>query len=83
MPTDILEIAGCDVIPLFRPDVSRPDRVSTRRVRAHGETEWQWISEPAEDLTVTALKRDSSAQRLPARFARAREKCQEADQRGR
>src|SRR5262245_28627804 len=42
---DLAEIAGTDVLPLFRPDGAKPERVCIRRIRMHGETEWQWISE--------------------------------------
>ena len=51
---DLAEIAGTDVLPLFRPDGAKQERVCIRRIRAHGETEWQWISEPAEGLTISA-----------------------------
>jgi hypothetical protein len=46
--SDIVEIAGSDVIPLFRPDGARLERISIRRIRAQGETEWQWIDDPRE-----------------------------------
>jgi hypothetical protein len=49
---DLVEIAGTDVLPLFRPDGARLERVAIRRIRAHGETEWQWISEPAVFITA-------------------------------
>ena len=29
-------------------------RVSIRRVRSQGETEWQWIAEPSNGITITA-----------------------------
>ena len=51
---DLVEIAGTDVLPLFRPDGTRLDRVQIRRVRAPGETGWQFISEPADGLSVAA-----------------------------
>ena len=51
---DLAEIAGTDVLPLFRPDGAKLESVCIRRIRAHGETEWQWISEPAEGLTIVA-----------------------------
>jgi hypothetical protein len=53
--SDIVEIAGTDVIPLFRPDGARLESVSIRRIRAQGETEWQWITEPADGVEVSAL----------------------------
>ena len=51
---DLVEIAGTDVLPLFRPDGARLERVAIRRIRAHGETEWQWISEPRDGLMIAA-----------------------------
>ena len=52
--SDIVEIAGSDVLPLFRPDGARLERVSIRRVRSQRETEWQWIAEPSQGITITA-----------------------------
>ncbi len=54
MLSDVVEIAGSDVMPLFRSDGARLENVPIRRVRAHGEAEWQWISEPLEGITITA-----------------------------
>lgn len=54
MLSDIVEIAGSDVIPLFRPNGARLESVSVRRIRAHGETEWQWLVEPLDGITITA-----------------------------
>lgn len=54
MISDILEIAGSDVLPLFRPDGARMESVSIRRVRSLGETEWQWIAKPPKGITITA-----------------------------
>ena len=51
---DLAEIAGTDVLPLFRPDGAKLERVCIRRIRVHGDTEWQWISEPAEGLMIIA-----------------------------
>jgi hypothetical protein len=51
---DLVEIAGTDVLPLFRPDGTRLERVTIRRVRAPGQVDWQWISEPADGLTLAA-----------------------------
>ncbi len=39
--SDIVEIAGSDVLPLFRPDKARCESVAIRRVRPPSETEWQ------------------------------------------
>jgi hypothetical protein len=50
---DLVEVAGADVLPLFRPHGAKPEKVLLRRVRPHGESEWQWISEPYEGLVVT------------------------------
>ena len=49
---DLVEVAGTDVMPLFRPHGARPEKVLIRRVRPHGESEWQWISDPHEGLSV-------------------------------
>lgn len=54
MLSDIVEIAGSDVLPLFRPDGARMDSVAIRRTRAQGETEWQWITKPPKGITITA-----------------------------
>jgi hypothetical protein len=54
MICDLVNIAGTDVRPLFRPDGSHLDVVSIRRIRGPGESEWQWISEPADGIAVTA-----------------------------
>ena len=54
MLSDIVEIAGTDVLPLFRPDGARFESVSIRRVRSQGETEWQWIAKPPKGITITA-----------------------------
>jgi hypothetical protein len=54
MISDIVEIAGSDVLPLFRPDGARLESVSIRRVRGHGETKWQWITEPPDGIGITA-----------------------------
>lgn len=51
---DLVEVAGADVLPLFRPHGAKPETVLLRRVRPHGESEWQWISEPNEGLEVTS-----------------------------
>ena len=51
---DLVEVAGADVLPLFRSDGARPENINLRRLRAHGETEWHWISEPAAGITVNA-----------------------------
>jgi hypothetical protein len=51
---DLVEIAGTDVLPLFRPEGVRLEKVHIRRVRTQGDTEWQWISEPTEGITVGA-----------------------------
>jgi hypothetical protein len=51
---DLLEIAGTDVLPLFRSDATKVDTVQIRRVRPHGETEWLWISEPAFGIPIGA-----------------------------
>jgi len=55
MLSDIVEIAGTDVIPLFRLDGARLESVSIRRIRVQGETEWQWISEPVEGVDIAVL----------------------------
>jgi hypothetical protein len=52
--SDFVDVAGADVLPLFRPDEARPNKVSVRRVRELGESEWQWISEPVEGIAITA-----------------------------
>jgi hypothetical protein len=54
MLSDVVEIAGSDVLPLFRPDGARLENLLIRRVRVHGETEWQWISEPLEGVAISA-----------------------------
>lgn len=54
MLSDIVEIAGSDVMPLFRLNGARFESVAIKRLRAQGETEWQWIAEPAEGITITA-----------------------------
>jgi hypothetical protein len=54
MLSDIVEIAGSDVIPLFRPDSARVDSIVIKRIRSPRETEWQWIAEPPEGITITA-----------------------------
>lgn len=54
MLSGIMEIAGSDVIPLFRLNGARFDSVAIKRLRAQGETEWQWIAEPAEGIAITA-----------------------------
>lgn len=54
MLSDIVEIAGSDVLPLFRPDGARFERVSIRRVRSQGEAEWQWIAKPPKGIAITA-----------------------------
>ena len=74
---DLVEIAGTDVLPLFRPDGAKLERVCIRRIRAHGETEWQWISEPAEGLMIVApdvliTRAEVAALRAAARSARWR-----------
>jgi hypothetical protein len=51
---DLVEIAGTDILPLFRPEGAKLEKVSVRRIREHGGTDWQWISEPAEGITVAA-----------------------------
>ena len=52
--SDVLEIAGSDVIPLFRPDGARLESVAIRRIRSQGEMDWQWIAEPPEGITISA-----------------------------
>jgi hypothetical protein len=54
MLSDIVEIAGSDIIPLFRPDGARLDSVVIRRIRSQGEIEWHWIVEPSDGVTITA-----------------------------
>jgi hypothetical protein len=54
MLSDLVEIAGSDVLPLFRPDGARFESVSIRRVRSLGETEWQWIAKPPKGIAITA-----------------------------
>jgi hypothetical protein len=54
--SDIVEIAGSDVIPLFRLNGARLDSVAITRLRAQRETEWEWIAEPAEGITITATE---------------------------
>ena len=51
---DLVNVAGTDIRPLFRPDGARLDAVSVRRVREPSESEWQWISEPAGGIAITA-----------------------------
>ena len=51
---DLVEVAGADVLPLFRSDGAKFDAVNIRRVRAQGENEWQWISEPALGIKIGA-----------------------------
>src|SRR5579862_5887657 len=54
--SDFVTIAGTDVLPLFRSDGARLDKVAVRRIREPGENEWQWISEPTEGIAITALE---------------------------
>jgi hypothetical protein len=54
MVCDVVNVSGTDIRPLFRPDGARLGRVSVRRVREPGQNEWQWISEPAEGIIITA-----------------------------
>ncbi|MGE0751467.1 MAG: hypothetical protein AB7K64_12885 [Variibacter sp.] len=49
---DLVEVAGADVLHLFRSHGAKPEKVLLRRVRRHGESEWHWISEPNEGLVV-------------------------------
>jgi len=51
---DLVEIAAIDVLPLFRPNGARSENVAIRRARAKGEAEWEWISEPAGQIVITA-----------------------------
>jgi hypothetical protein len=51
---DLVEIAGTDVLPLFRSDGAKIDSINVRRLRPHGETEWHWISEPVTGIAITA-----------------------------
>ena len=51
---DLVEVAATDVLPLFRANGARLERVAVRRARAKGEAEWEWISEPAEGVAITA-----------------------------
>jgi hypothetical protein len=51
---DLVQVAPTDVLPLFRPEGARAETVFVRRIREHGEAEWQWISEPADGITVAA-----------------------------
>ena len=64
---DLVEVAATDVFPLFRSDGGRLDKVSVLRARAQRETDWEWISEPAEGLEIIApdvLVMRAEAQRL-------------------
>ena len=54
MICDLVNVAATDIRPPFRPDGARSDAVSVRRVREPGESEWQWISEPAGGIAITA-----------------------------
>jgi hypothetical protein len=51
---DLVEIAGTDVLPLFRSDGAKVECVNVRRLRPHGETEWHWITAPTAGVTVSA-----------------------------
>jgi hypothetical protein len=51
---DLVEIAAVDVLPLFRPEGAKLQKVAVRRARAKGNSEWEWISEPVEGVAVTA-----------------------------
>jgi hypothetical protein len=51
----LVEIAGADVRQLFLPGAVAETAVAIRRMREHGQTEWQWISEPAAGL-IAALR---------------------------
>jgi hypothetical protein len=51
---DLVEVAATDVLPLFRPSGAKLEKVVVRRARAKGETEWEWIGEPAEGIAITA-----------------------------
>ncbi|MDE2284743.1 MAG: hypothetical protein KGK33_09035 [Hyphomicrobiales bacterium] len=54
MLSDIVEIAGSDVLPLFRPDGARVESVSIRRVRSQGKTDWELITKPLKGVWITA-----------------------------
>jgi hypothetical protein len=54
MISGFVDIAATDVLPLFRPDGARHDRIFVRRIRKDGEDEWEWISEPADGVAITA-----------------------------
>jgi hypothetical protein len=65
---DLVEVAATDVLPLFR--LARLEKVSVRRIREHGEIEWQWITEPTDGITITApdvLLRRADVQRFEQR----------------
>lgn len=51
---DLVEIAGTDVLALFRSDGAKVESVNVRRLRSHGETEWHWISEPEAGIVISA-----------------------------
>jgi hypothetical protein len=51
---DLVEVAATDVLPLFRPEGAKLERVSVRRIRRPGEDDWQLISEPPEGIMIAA-----------------------------
>ncbi len=54
MISGFVDIAATDVLPLFRPDGARLERIFVRRIRKGGEDEWDWINEPADGVAITA-----------------------------
>ena len=54
--SDFVEVAGSDLLPLFRSNGARVESVLICRIRVQGEAEWQWIAEPPEGITITAAE---------------------------
>ncbi len=50
----LVEIAGEDVLTLFRGGGEGAETVSVRRFRRAGGKDWEWISKPVEGLAVSA-----------------------------
>ena len=50
----IVEIAGADVVGLFRRDGGSRKPALVRRFRRAKAVEWEWIARPADGVAVTA-----------------------------
>ena len=54
MNSAFVNIAGTDALPLFRSDGANLDKVCIQRIREPRESEWRWVSEPADGIAITA-----------------------------